>query len=107
MGKFECKSEIYMTTNLTVATASGNESCILQDVLQRNKQRKMEKRFYDLRFCDLLRGNKQARSGEFLADMIVINDYGFDVVLGMDWLGTSYTPLIVGRRKLLFGSPVI
>ena len=47
--------EIYMTTNLTVETASEkNESCILQLVFQGNKQRKMEKKFYDLRlatFC--------------------------------------------------------
>ena len=35
MGKYECKSEIYMTTNLPVATASGKRRvakvfCILQ-----------------------------------------------------------------------------
>ena len=41
-----------MTTKLTVATASGkNESCILQVVFQRNKQQKMEKKYYDLRLA--------------------------------------------------------
>ena len=44
---------------------------------------------------------------EFLTNLIVIKDSGFDVVLGMDWLGTPMLLLTVGRRKLLFGSPVI
>ena len=41
----------------------GNESCILQVILQRNKQLKMKKRFHDLQFCGLLRGNKQPLRG--------------------------------------------
>ena len=39
---------------------------------------------------------------EFLADLIVINDSGFDVVLGMDWLGTSYVLINCRKKKVTF-----
>ena len=39
---------------------------------------------------------------EFLADLIVINDSGFDVVLGMDWLGTSYALIDCRKKKVTF-----
>ena len=42
---------------------------------------------------------------EFLADLIVINDSGFDVVLGMDWLGTSYALIDCRKKKVTFRVP--
>ena len=49
-GKCGCKSEIYMTTKLTVATANEKmRVAFCKLFFQRNKQRKMKKRFYDLR----------------------------------------------------------
>jgi len=39
---------------------------------------------------------------EFLANLIVINDYGFDIVLGMDWLGTSYALSNCWKKKVTF-----
>ena len=42
---------------------------------------------------------------EFLADLIVINDSEFDVVLGMDWLGTSYTLIDCRKKKVTFHVP--
>ena len=59
MGKCECKSEIYMTTNLTVATASGKWELHFVSCFAAKQTAENEKRFYDLRFCGLLQGNKQ------------------------------------------------
>ena len=54
MRKCGCKSGIYMTTKLTVASPSEKiRVIILQVVLQQNKQRKIEKRFYNLQFYEL------------------------------------------------------
>ena len=60
MGKFECKSEIYMTTNLTVATASGKWELYFAKCFATKQTAENGKEFYDLRFCDVLRENKQA-----------------------------------------------
>ena len=42
---------------------------------------------------------------EFLADLIVINDSRFDVVLGMDWLGTSYALIDCRKKKVTLRVP--
>jgi len=39
---------------------------------------------------------------EFLADLIVINDSGFDGALGMDWLGTFYALIDCRKKKVTF-----
>ena len=44
-------------------------------------------------------------SREFLAYLIVINDSGFDVILGMDWLGTSYALIDCRKKKVIFQVP--
>jgi len=44
-------------------------------------------------------------SREFLADLIIINDSGFDVVFGMDWLGTSYALIECRKKKVTFWVP--
>jgi len=42
---------------------------------------------------------------EFLADLIVINDSGFDIVLGMDWLATSYALIDCRKKKVTVWVP--
>ena len=42
---------------------------------------------------------------EFLADLIVINDSGFDVVLGMDKWGTSYALIDCRKKKVTVWVP--
>ena len=42
---------------------------------------------------------------EFLVDLIVINDSRFEVVLGMDWLGTPYTLIDCRKKKVTFRVP--
>jgi len=42
---------------------------------------------------------------EFLTDLIVINDSGFDIVFDMDWLGTFYALLDSRKKKVTFWVP--
>ena len=44
---------------------------------------------------------------EFLADLIIINNSGFDVVLGMDWLDTFYAHIDCKKKKVTFRVLVI
>ena len=42
---------------------------------------------------------------EFRAYLIVIGNSGFDVVLGMDWLGDSHATIDCRKRKVVFSIP--
>ena len=42
---------------------------------------------------------------EFLANLIVINDSGFDFVLGMNWFSTSYALIDCRKKKVTFRVP--
>ena len=42
---------------------------------------------------------------ESLVDLIVINDSGFDVVLGMGWLGIIYALIDCRMKKVTFWVP--
>ena len=39
---------------------------------------------------------------EFLANLIIINDSGFDIVLGINWSGTSYALIDYKKKKITF-----
>ena len=42
---------------------------------------------------------------EFWANLMVIDNSGFDVVLGMDWLGTSFALIDCRKKGVTFRVP--
>jgi len=42
---------------------------------------------------------------EFLANLIVINNFGCGIVMSMDWLGTSYILIDYKKKKVTFRIP--
>jgi hypothetical protein len=42
---------------------------------------------------------------EFAANLIVINNSGFDVILGMDWLGAVHASIDCRKKKVIFRIP--
>ena len=58
-GKCEYKNKIYMTTNLTVATVSGKLELYFASCFAAKQTAENGKEVLRLRFCGLLRGNKQ------------------------------------------------
>jgi len=63
VGKYECKSEIYMTTNLTVATASGKRRVVFCNLFFSETNNEKWKRSFTT--C-VLRRNKHAHKLESL-----------------------------------------
>ena len=42
---------------------------------------------------------------DFLADLIVIGHSAFDVILGMDWLGSTHAIIDCREKKVIFRAP--
>jgi len=60
VGKYECKSEIYMITKLTLATASGKIRVIFWSYFSAKQTAENEKEVLRLTTCGVLWRNKQA-----------------------------------------------